>query len=265
MRLTAFEKEKRKLEKEEIRRLRQAFKKSDRNLMHQIQTKIPDKVNESLRKAFLKAFEIVLEKGVGIIEKTYNKEDLQKTFEIHDFAVQKKGKRKEYRNLHKQAINSGRLNMLLSTVEGVALGALGIGLPDIVLFTGMLMKGAYETALHYGFDYEKETERYLILQFMEVSLLKENAYMERNEKINQMIETNTMCIPTEEVMKAQMEKTADAMATDMLVMKFVQGLPLVGFVGGVMNPVYYEKIVGYIQLKYQRRYLSDLQRRQLDL
>ncbi len=39
-------------------------------------------------------------------------------------------------------------------------------------------------------------------------------------------------------------------------MKFIQGLPVVGIIGGMGNPVYYRKIMDYIQLKYKKRYLT---------
>lgn len=52
-----------------------------------------------------------------------------------------------------------------------------------------------------------------------------------------------------------LEKTANAFAEDMLITKFIQGIPIVGMVGGAANPVYYHKVMGYVQLKYRKRYL----------
>ena len=43
------------------------------------------------------------------------------------------------------------------------MGVLGIGLPDIPVFTGMILKNIYETALHYGYSYESREEKYFIL------------------------------------------------------------------------------------------------------
>ena len=42
----------------------------------------------------------------------------------------------------------------------------------------------------------------------------------------------------------------------MLLLKFIQGLPVVGVLGGAANPVYYNKIMKYIQIKYRKRYLQ---------
>ena len=44
----------------------------------------------------------------------------------------------------------------------------------------------------------------------------------------------------------------------MLLLKFVQGLPVIGVLGGAANPVYYRKILTYVQLKYKKRYLLRL-------
>lgn len=41
---------------------------------------------------------------------------------------------------------------------------------------------------------------------------------------------------------------------DMLLLKFVQGLPLVGVLGGAGNPVYYRRVMKYVQVKYHKRY-----------
>jgi len=53
----------------------------------------------------------------------------------------------------------------------------------------------------------------------------------------------------------QIKETASAFAVDMLLLKFIQGLPVVGVIGGAANPVYYNKVIKYVQLKYRKRYL----------
>ena len=46
----------------------------------------------------------------------------------------------------------------------------------------------------------------------------------------------------------------------MVVLKFIQGLPVVGILGGAGNPVYYRRVMKYAELKYRRRYLLELQK-----
>ena len=43
------------------------------------------------------------------------------------------------------------------------MGVLGIGLPDIPVFTGMILKNIYETALQYGSAMKAGKEKYFIL------------------------------------------------------------------------------------------------------
>jgi hypothetical protein len=61
---------------------------------------------------------------------------------------------------------------------------------------------------------------------------------------------------SEEAFQEQLRKTASAFAVDMLLLKFIQGMPVVGFLGGAANPVYYNKVMKYVQIKYQKRYLK---------
>ncbi|HIX64627.1 MAG TPA: EcsC family protein [Candidatus Anaerotruncus excrementipullorum] len=145
--------------------------------------------------------------------------------------------------------------MLLTTAEGVGLGVLGVGLPDIVLFIGMVLKGIYEIALHYGYAYDSDSERYLILKLIATSMSKGPVWETENQEVDKILLSPPAA--DEGRMKQQIEDTARLLAMDMLVLKFIQGLPLVGVVGGAFNPVYYRKILHYARLKYYKRYLKD--------
>ena len=60
---------------------------------------------------------------------------------------------------------------------------------------------------------------------------------------------------TQSVLDEQIRETASVFAMDMLILKFIQGLPVVGILGGVANPIYYKRVLNYVQLKYRKRYL----------
>lgn len=250
-----IEKELINIDKKEARLRKRAYAKDLFPWKQSLEQKVPPKIRENLEKGFYYAFAIVFKKGTSIIEKTYDKENLQTEHDIYDYAVQKKGSRREYRKLHRAASNSNLKNMILTTAEGIGLGALGIGMPDLVIFTGMILKGTYEYALSYGFDYDDPLEKMWILKMLEASVSKGDEWERRNERVDQSWKQDVHVKPTEEMVKIQMKRTAKAFAADMLFMKFVQGLPLVGILGGVQNPIYYEKIMHYVQVKYQRRYL----------
>ncbi len=228
----------------------------------ELEKKVPEKVYKNLKLAFGKAFSIIFEKGTGIIEKSYDKDAIHENQKIRDYAVQVKGNRRQLRKVAQSAQVSGLGNMALTTVEGIGLGALGIGLPDIVMFVGVLLKGIYETALHYGIDYTTVGERYLILKMMEASLAKGDHWIELNAEVDRLIYQGRQQVPDLEDMEEQRKKTADAFAIDMILLKFIQGLPIVGIVGGVGNPVYYNKVLHYVRIKYQKRYLLELERLQ---
>lgn len=137
----------------------------------------------------------------------------------------------------------------------MGLGLLGIGLPDIVLFVGMLLKGVYETALRYGFSYESPAERMLILRMMDASLTRGPVWGEKNRAVDGFLRQELAAAPTREELDRQLRQTAQTFALDMLALKFIQGLPLVGVLGGAANPVYYHRVMRYVQLKYHKRYL----------
>lgn len=219
-----------------------------------MEDKIPEKVYTGLESAFCKGFSLVFKQGRGIIEKGYSKEELQAVHAVRDAAVQNRGGRKELRKMSWSAQQSDLVNLAVTTVEGVALGALGVGMPDIVLFLGTLLKGVYETALNYGFEYESRREQMLILKMLETSLSSGADWVRGNREVDEMIELETVDI-TEEIFEAQIRQTASTFAMDMLLLKFIQGLPVVGILGGAANPVYYNKIMKYVQLKYKKRYL----------
>ncbi len=216
--------------------------------------KIPQKVYAGLESTFCKGFSLVFNQGRGLIEKSYNKENLKDNHSIRDYAVQVKGGRKELKAVQKNARRSDSLNMVVTAAEGLALGALGIGMPDIVLFISTLLKGVYETALNYGYDYESREEQYMILNMMAASLITGQERVEWDEMIDNLLAEEPQAV-TQEVLNEQIRETASIFAMDMLLLKFIQGLPVVGIIGGVANPIYYNRVLQYVQLKYHKRYL----------
>ena len=249
--LAVVEKQKKRMQQAALKAKSAAWKK-------ELESRMPKKVYVGLESAFCKAFSVVFDQGRSIIEKGYNKEELQADHAIRDFAVQLKGGRKELKQMHRRAKQSDLVNMAVTTLEGIGLGALGVGMPDIVLFLGNLLKGVYEAALSYGFDYESRQEQLLILKMMQTALSDRENWIQRNREVDEMLELEAIDI-TEEEFKQQEKDTASAFAMDMLLLKFIQGLPVVGIIGGAANPVYYKKVMKYVQLKYRKRYLLKQQ------
>ena len=253
--ISSLERELAIVEKAEERIRKEALRSKKASWKTELENKIPQKAYAGLKTAFGKAFAIVFEKGTGVIEKTFDKDAMAADYEIHDYAVRRKGGRKEIRSLQKEALKTDFANMAVTAAEGIGLGIFGIGLCDIVLFVGMLLKGIYQTALNYGVDYTVPREKYSILKMMEAAMAKGEEFVRLEEELAVEQERDMLWEPSKEQFDKQLMKTADAFAADMLLLKFVQGLPVVGVLGGVGNPVCYRKVMRYAGIKYRKRYL----------
>ncbi|MCI9378226.1 MAG: EcsC family protein [Eubacterium sp.] len=223
-----------------------------------LEQKIPPKAKKALNTAFGKAFALIFEKGTGIIEKTYDKKEMEQDYIIRDYAIQLKGGRKEIRQIRKEAAKSDLMNLAAATAEGVGLGIFGIGVPDIVLFVGVLLKGIYQSALNYGVNYEHLTEKYLILKMMEAAMAKGEEFEGLNQKLDCYLQEGGLQSVSKEQFEGQVQKTAEAFAADMMFLKFIQGIPVAGILGGMANPVCYHKVMRYVGIKYHKRYLLKL-------
>lgn len=256
-RIAAIEKELLAASRQEEKLCRSALREKNPSVKTSITKIIPGKVYAGLESAFCKGFVLVFSKGRIIIEKSYSKETIRQDHSIRDFAVHVKGNRRELKKMHRSAKRADLLNLAVTAAEGIGLGALGVGMPDIVLFLSTLLKGIYETALNYGFDYEDRREQLLILKMMAASLSSGEEWMENNADVDAIM-VMPDGIVTEEEFDAQLRETSAVFAMDMLLLKFIQGVPVVGIIGGAANPVYYRKVMKYVQLKYRKRYLLNL-------
>ena len=61
---------------------------------------------------------------------------------------------------------------------------------------------------------------------------------------------------TEEALNQQIDATAAALSRELLYLKFIQGIPIVGVVGGLSDVHYLHVITDYAKLKYQRRFYT---------
>ena len=92
----------------------------------ELEKKVPEKVLNNLQTVFRKAFQIIFDKGTPLIEKTYKKEDIQKEFLVHDFAIDLDMSPKDLLVLKASSELNNLISLSASAVEGVSLGALGI-------------------------------------------------------------------------------------------------------------------------------------------
>ncbi|EEQ60295.1 EcsC family protein [Clostridiales bacterium TF09-2AC] len=250
------------LKKQEDRFLLGAGKERQPVLNRQLERFVPDRLSSTLDLAFCKAFELVFEKGTGVIEKTYHKENREMAYKVNAYAVGLKESRKNLKAFSKNAKNSKAVNLLASGASGMGLGVLGIGLPDIPLFTGMILKAIYELALSYGFTYDTAGEQCFILRLIRTPLLSGEERIMADEGLNRMITGSVSLSPDQAFAgldkKEEIRLTAEALSHELLYMKFLQGIPVAGVIGGMYDAVYMKKITDYAEMKYKRRFLERI-------
>lgn len=215
---------------------------------------VPQKLETTLQTAFFKAFELIFDKGTSVIEKTYQKEKKEQNFKINAYAAEIRNTRRSLRAFTRAASAGQSFNMAVSAVEGVGMGLLGMGLPDIPVFLGVLLKSIYEIALSYGFSYDTKEEQMFILKLIEAALSHGNELAEKNMELNLWVQREQSDVNIE--WEQQMRLTSDALSKELLYLKFVQGIPVIGVIGGLSDVAYQKKISDYATLKYKRRFLE---------
>lgn len=259
--MAAIEREWNRLRRKEEQLLRAAEEEKNgalaqkrKALTDKMEEKIPEKLEKTLDAAFYKAFLLIFEKGTGIIEKTLDGEELRTEFRVNDFRMAQKPNRKALRKMEQTSKKSQLFHAVATTVEGIGLGALGIGLPDIPLFLAMLLRSIYETAASYGYAYRQREEQILILRIIAAALTDGAAKRQADALVDAWLEH------TEAEGRSFAEEVrlaSEALSQAMLTAKFIQGLPLVGMAGGMYNPLLYRRVIYYARLKYKKRYLME--------
>ena len=95
--VTPWEKEFARLERR--RRAYQArhARPPESRLDRALEDKVPPKLREALNSAFVKAFDLVFQRGTGLLERTFDAEAARQQFGIDQFAAQLKGDRSSLR------------------------------------------------------------------------------------------------------------------------------------------------------------------------
>ena len=221
------------------------------NLKLKIYEKIPENLEETLKKTFIKAFEIIFNKGTSIIEKSFNKEKINLEYEINKFILDYKEDKTNIKKLDKYSKKTNLVNNLITTSVGTGMGILGFGIPDIPLFVATILRGIYQISLSYGFDYKNEKERIYILRLIRIALSKTvDEKKQYNEELKDEKSYNAK-------LGDEIKTTAKIMANALLIEKFIQGIPVVGAVGGIVNNSIYRKISNFCMIKYKKRYLIN--------
>ncbi len=224
-------------------------------MMNKIQGFIPDKLKNTLDAAFYKGFQIVFEKGSTYIEKTYQRDKITLEYDINNYAIDKRMNKKHINKLDRYSKQTQLLNSSFSVLEGGVLGVLGIGLPDIPLFLAVLVKTLYEIALSYGYSYDTPEERAYILLLISGAITKGEVQREYNHVLELLGRQLDSDIESGIDLDLQMKETSTHLSEALLTAKFIQGIPVVGVIGGAVNYSIVSRAAKYARLKYKKRYL----------
>lgn len=245
-------------------------------VINKLSSNIPKKVKNALDNAFYKGFELVFEKGIGVIEKTYNKEKILFDYDVNDYALNKKLVPKYLKRIDRVSLCSNLINTSFSALEGGVLGLAGIGLADIPLFLSVIIKAINEVSLSYGFDYNKDEEKSYILTLISCALARSEEQLALNERLDKLSsyidntkynkkdtdttkeslksKINTRSVEFIDI-KEDMKEASSILSDVLLTAKFIQGIPLVGVVGGIVNLNVMTKVTQLAKIKYKKRYL----------
>jgi len=224
-----------------------------------IRSKVPDKLLSMLESAFEKGFFYIFDKGTPLIERSGNLVGVREKSAYHHTVIKRQISKEAIRNFDVSASNKSWTNKGISTVEGAALGVFGIGLPDIPVFLGMIFKSIYETAASYGFNYTSQEERAYILALIRVAATKDSERIIESEECDRIGELIDAGQGTEVVASVEdVKRTSNLLASSMLVAKFIQGITLVGTLGGGFNYYWIHRITKVARLKYKKRFLQGL-------
>ena len=255
-------KQKNKLAKEEAKLLQKKdnsfLKNKLKPLKNKLENKIPEKVSAGLNKAFEKGFYYIFEKGTSIIEKSYNSERLKNDADTNEYILSKELNNRNLRAIDRNVNKGKMLNQGLATVEGTVLGILGIGMPDIPIFIGVILRMIYEISLKYGFDYNNDKEKVFILNIICAGTSNKadrQKYSDECDKISYAIDNNQDIDINLDMM---IKETSKNLVDSLLVSKFVQGIPIVGAIGGATNYVVLSSISKMAKVKYKKRFINKL-------
>jgi hypothetical protein len=224
---------------------------NDGNIKVKIHEIIPAGLEETLKSAFIKAFELVFNKGTEIIEKSFDKEKINLEYETSKFMLDYKESKENIEKIDKYPKKTNFINNLVTTSVGTGMGIIGMGIPDIPIFVATMLRGIYQISLSYGYEYSYDVEKVYILRIIRIALAK--SAKEKKEYNDELKNKGTYQTSLEE----EIRKTAEVMANALLIEKFIQGIPVVGAIGGLTNNSVYRKVSNFSMIKYKKRYLKD--------
>ena len=231
------------------------WKKAVSKTTESVKAKIEDKIPEKLE-AFTAAFKMVFQEGKVLIKKTYNEETLKSEYADKRVGVQTKGDRSLIKKLRRPAEKRYFKSLGVAATEGVGLGLLGIGLPDIPILIGNMIRTCTVSAHSHGLDTDRKDEQVYMLMMIRLAAMP----VEERVAVNRQLDALGDAIDSgKEIfldLEAEMQETSERLSMTLLFSRFVMGLPVVGVAGGLYNPVIVSQLHQLAEVKYEARLLK---------
>lgn len=235
---------------------KKAVSKTTGSVKAKIEDKIPEKLEDTLNKAFTAAFKMVFQEGKVLIKKTYNEETLKSEYADKRVGVQTKGDRSLIKKLRRPAEKRYFKSLGVAATEGVGLGLLGIGLPDIPILIGNMIRTCTVSAHSHGLDTDRKDEQVYMLMMIRLAAMP----VEERATVNSQLDALGDAIDSgKEIfldLETEMQETSERLSMTLLFSRFVMGLPVVGVAGGLYNPVIVSQLHQLAEVKYEARLLK---------
>ena len=251
----SYKRELHRVEQQELNYLKRRSKEKTSLLNAVTKKKIPEKMHDTLEEVFYRSLKMRLEKGTNGLEATLGREKKEARWEENIQHAQILRDSDSLRNLSREAAKDGARSLILSGMTGVGLGIIGVGIPDVAVYSAMLIREVYSHALNYGYHYDSDEEKYFVLLVIRGAFLSGPSLEEVNKKANVFMKKGE--IPENTDLLNEIKVTAKTVAGELTSCKFVQGIPLVGVVGGVYDAVYMARLAEFADIKYRKRMLDD--------
>ncbi|MDO4280876.1 MAG: EcsC family protein [Peptococcaceae bacterium] len=236
--------------------LKKAFKTKTAPWQDKLEDKVPEKLEATLKSAFKTAFKMVFQEGAAVIEKTYSDEALKQEYANKRAQIQGDGRRSVIQSLREKGRKRYFSTLGVTTAEGVGLGLLGIGLPDVPLLIGNMIRTANVSAKSHGLDPDRRDEQYYTLLLIRLVAAPQDERAAVEAQLDALAEQIDSGEAVPIALDEEIQQTADALATAMLVSRFVMGLPIVGVAGGLYNSVIISQLHQLAEVKYEVRLLK---------
>lgn len=222
--------------------------------------KTPQAALDTLYATLEQALWLLIQKGDAVISKLAFEEKRRIRYQESSANLNNRLTRRALWKLERDAAGGAAVNSGVSAAEGTALGLLGIGLIDIPILLGTMLKTVYEIAVGFGYDYKDPLERAYILYVICAAFAQPDSRAQKFAAADMFAYRLDTGATVQVDLKALCKKTAVLLAQRMLAIKAFQGIPVVGAVGGAYNFQMVSRLSKVAFLKYKKRFLMNLER-----